>query len=132
MADDTELYWNLESNELNYESKSPILEACGTQGPIIIVDEDELNKMKEKIKADVMLGVKFYLINVRHFCLRDPASLDWRNNKLRGFRLIQTSSYMLPLFQIFENELKTMGYRHFILKCKFCSNMRTFEALQRN
>ena len=101
-----------------------------TQGPLIIMEEEELNQIKEEIKADVMLGTKFYLINVSHFCLRDPASLDWRNNKMTGIRLIQTNNYMFAMFQIFENELKNIGFPYFFLKCRYCKDKRTFEALQ--
>ena len=99
-------------------------------GPIIIMEEEQLNEMKGEIKCAVMRGVKYHLMNVNHFCLRDPASLDWRNNKMLGIKVIQTTNEMLPLFQIFESELQNMLFPHFILKCKYCRNRRTFEALQ--
>ena len=78
-----------------------------------------------------MRGIKFDLINVKHFCLRDPATLDWRKNKMLGIRLIQTTNEMFPLFQIFENELQNLGFPFFFLKCRYCRNMKTFEALQK-
>ena len=77
-------------------------------GPIIIMEEEQLNEMKGEIKCAVMRGVKYYLMNVNHFCLRDPASMDWRNNKMLGIKLIQTTNEMLPLFQIFESELQNI------------------------
>ena len=99
-------------------------------GPIIISEEFELNAMKGDIKCGVMHGVKCHLINKTHFCLRDPVSLEWRNNRIFGIKVIQTTNEMVPHFQIFENEVENMFFPLFNYKCKYCRSRVTFEVLQ--
>ena len=101
-----------------------------SRGPIIISEEPQLTAIKGDIECGKMNGVKYHLINEDHFCLRDPASENWRNNTSPRIKVIQTTNMMLPHFQIFQNEVGDRFFGPlFYYRCKYCKNV-TFEVLQ--